>query len=127
MTEQRRQELEDVVVRVVRARYPGVDFPAIRVWPELDHDGDPRLRVEIHFRPEDEALRCKIGLGVPLIDEMWTELAAIGETRFPCPGSCAPVMSDTDGLDSADLLAAARLLLEGAPGPTRQMPTPGGR
>ena len=85
MTEQRRQELQDVVVRVVRARYPGIDFPAIRVWPELDHDGDPHLRVEIYFRPEDEELRCKIGLGVPLIDEMWTELAAIGETRFPMP------------------------------------------
>ena len=85
MTEKRRRELEDVVVRVVRARYPEIDFPTIRLRPELDHDGDPVLVVEIYFRPEDEELRCKIGLGVPLIDQMWTELAAIGETRFPMP------------------------------------------
>ena len=85
MTEARRRELEDVVVRVVRARYPETDFPAIRLRPELDHDGDPVLVVEIYCRPEDEELRCSMGLAVELIEDMQDRLWAIGETRFPHP------------------------------------------
>ena len=85
MTEERRRELEDVVARVVRSRFPGTEFPAIRLRPELDHDGDPVLVVEIFFRPEDEDLRRKMGLAVPLIRDMQDRLWAIGETRFPHP------------------------------------------
>lgn len=85
MTEERRREVQDIVARVVRAQLPGTDLPAIRVWPDVDHDGDPVLRVEIVFREEDEELRCKMGLGVGLILAMQERLYTLGETRFPHP------------------------------------------
>ncbi len=85
MTEERRLQVQDIVTRVVRSRYPETDFAAIRAWPDLDHDGDPVLRVEILFRPEDEELRCKMGLGVGLIGDIQDHLCAVGETRFPLP------------------------------------------
>ena len=85
MTEERRREVQDIVARVVRAQLPGTDFPAIRVWPDVDHDGDPILRVEIFFGEEDEKLRCKMGLGVGLILAMQERLHTLGETRFPHP------------------------------------------
>ena len=85
MTEERRQELQSIVAEVVRSRFPGTEFPAIRLRPELDHDGDPVLVVEIYFRPEDEELRRSMGLEVELIRGMQNRLWAIGETRFPHP------------------------------------------
>ena len=85
MTEERRLQVQDIVAEVVRSRFPETVFPAIRLRPELDHDGDPVLVVEIFFRPEDEELRCKMGLGVELIRDMQDRLWAIGETRFPHP------------------------------------------
>ena len=85
MTEERRLEVEDLVARVVRAHLPATDLPAVRVWPERDHDGDPILRVEIFFRPEDEELRCNMGLGLGLIRAMRERLFASGITRFPHP------------------------------------------
>ena len=85
MTEERRQELQSVVAHVVRSRFPGTELPAIRLRPELDHDGDPVLAVEIYFRPEDEELRCSMGLEVELIGDMQDRLWAIGEPRFPHP------------------------------------------
>lgn len=85
MTEERRQELQSIVAQVVRSRFPGTDIPAIHLRPELDHDGDPVLVVEIYFRPEDERLRSSMGLEVDLIRGMQDRLWAIGETRFPHP------------------------------------------
>ena len=85
MTEERRQELQGIVAQVVRSRFPGTEIPAIHLKPELDHDGDPVLVVEIYFRPEDEELRSSMGLAVELIRDMQDRLWAIGETRFPHP------------------------------------------
>lgn len=85
MTETRRLELQDIVTRVVRSQYPQTDFPAIRVWPDLDHDGDPILRVEIYFPEEDEELRRGMGLETGLIRAMRERLFASGITRFPHP------------------------------------------
>lgn len=85
MTEERRRELEDAVARVVRAHLPGTDLPAIRVWPDRDHDDDPILRVDIFFRPEDEEIRSGMGLEVGLIRAMRERLFALGVTLFPHP------------------------------------------
>lgn len=54
MTEERRQELQSIVAEVVRSRFPGTEFPAIRLRPERDHDGDPVLLVRIYFRPDPD-------------------------------------------------------------------------
>ena len=100
-------------MRVVRARYPEIDFPTIRLRPELDHDGDPVLAVEIYFRPEDEELRCRMGLAVELIGDMQDRLWAIGRNPFPASGvSSRGRCPGLTGLRAAELLAAARVLLE---------------
>lgn len=81
MTEDKLAEAQSVLEDLLRTTFPNTDFTSIRVWPDVDHDGDDVLRVDAFYRGSDAELDSPTGYGI--ITRIWDRLIDIGVTTFP--------------------------------------------
>lgn len=74
-------EVVDTIEEVVRAEMDRFGLDRVTVTPGEDHDGDPILLIEAHYRLSDQPVEPKVmaGLATKLRDRLWS----LGETRFP--------------------------------------------
>lgn len=75
------REAQGIVEDLLRSTFPNTNFTSIRLQPELDHDGDPVLRVDTFYRGSDAEIDSTAGYDVGL--NLWRRLRAIGITAFP--------------------------------------------
>jgi hypothetical protein len=71
----------DVLLPEVRARLAPADVIDVAVKEDLDHDGDPILRVLVTFRSEGSVLNAESVLSLMIAAQ--DRLAESGERRFP--------------------------------------------
>lgn len=75
------REARGVVEDLLRSTFPNTNFTSIRLQPDLDHDGDPVLRVTTFYRGSAAEIDSTAGHGFGL--NLWRRLRAIGITAFP--------------------------------------------
>ena len=79
------EKIDEAVVRkiddVIRARMERWGCETVRVKPDLDHDGDPIIRVDVDYRLMEEPLDS--GATFDLLTEVWFAIEKLGEHRFP--------------------------------------------
>ena len=75
------REARGVVEDLLYSTFPNTNFTAIQLKPDLDHDGDPVLRVDTYYRGSDVEIDSTAGYDVGL--NLWRRLRAIGITAFP--------------------------------------------
>jgi hypothetical protein len=75
------KEAVEAVRRVLKKRLRPIGFERVEVCAGEDHDGEPVLFVEIHYRLIKKPIDAGITFG--LIGALREALEAVGETRFP--------------------------------------------
>ncbi|QBF29738.1 hypothetical protein [Thalassococcus sp. S3] len=74
-------ELRETIRNVFESHFEGVKLAEFEVREDLDHDGDPILRIKFVFETEDNRLDPKKVKS--MIRHLREPLAEIGEDRFP--------------------------------------------
>jgi len=77
------EEIREVVESIFKNHFGDVDVLAINVRPDLDHDGDPVVRVKIVYDGKGELLSSPGTLYVR--EEVWMELASDPEQEVGFP------------------------------------------
>ena len=75
---------EAVVARIkelIHARMDRWGCEDVRVRPDLDHDGDPIIQVDVDYRLMEEPIDTGLTLGLHV--DVWFAIEKLGERRFP--------------------------------------------
>ena len=79
------EKIDEAVVRkiddVIRARMERWGCETVRVKPDLDHDGDPIIRVDVDYRLMEEPLDTNATYD--LVGDVRRAIMELGEQRFP--------------------------------------------
>jgi hypothetical protein len=75
------RQLEEIVRGPLSAQLTTVEIVALDVEEDVDHDGDPILRIKVMFKDDGAALDAREVKG--LIRHLRTALAEVDEARFP--------------------------------------------
>ena len=73
--------VKKAIESVVEDRFPGGEIVSIRLREDLDHEGDPILRVDLIVRESGKVLNPKRTVG--MTGDLRRRLAEIGITSFP--------------------------------------------
>lgn len=75
------QNMLEAINGILRNRMGAMGFQSADVQPGLDHDGDPVLFIDAHYRLTERPIDPSATYG--LLQELRQALAEIGESRFP--------------------------------------------
>lgn len=75
------QDLQTIVSETLKRRLRGVTILATEIADELDHDGDPILRVTVTFEADEDQLNAQRLKG--LTRHLRSALEGVQEDRFP--------------------------------------------
>ena len=74
-------EVRKAIESTIEDRFPGGEIVSARLREDLDHDGDPILRVDLIVRGRGKILDPKRTVG--LTGDLRSSLAKIGVSSFP--------------------------------------------
>ncbi len=74
-------QIESIVSGPLRDQLASVDIVSLSVREDVDHDGDPILRIKVTFKDDGKQLQASKVKG--LIRHLRTALALQNEARFP--------------------------------------------
>ena len=75
------REARGIVEDLLYSTFPNTTFTSIELKPDLDHHGDPVLRVDAFYRGSDAEIDSTAGGDVGL--NLWRRLRGIGIMVFP--------------------------------------------